>query len=92
MKYFDSIREWIRIKKDYENSGLSVREYCNLRGISKSSFYRNINSLKEIDMGTKIETLPDKITIYINGNKLEFDPTIDDKTLSRLIKTCSKVR
>ena len=92
MKYFDSIKEWQRIKNDYENSGLSVKEYCKLKNISRSSFYRNVSALKEININTSIERLSDKITIYINGNKVEFDPTIDDITLSRVIKTCCKLR
>ena len=92
MKYFDSIKEWQRIKNDYENSGLSVKEYCKLKNISRSSFYRNVSALKEINMNTSIERLPDKLTIYINGNKVEFDPTIDDITLSRVIMTCCKLR
>ena len=90
MKYFNHVREWQKIIRDYENSGLSIREYCKLKGISKSTFYRNISLIKEINNELDIETYPNKITIYVNGNKIEFDPTIDDKTLARIIKIYSK--
>ena len=89
MKYFDNLKEWKKVKFDFENSGLSVKKYCDLKGISKSTFYRNINALKDSNY-MNLNTYPDKIIIYINGNKVEFDPTIDDITLARIIKSYSK--
>ena len=92
MKYLDNLREWQRLKNDFENSGLTVKDYCDLKGLSKSTFYRNISALREINLNNSIERLPDKISVLINGNKVEFDPAIDDTTLARIIKTCAQFR
>ena len=92
MKYLDSMKQWQRIKREYENSGLTVKKYCELNGLSKATFYRHVGALKELNLNQDIERLVNLVSIYINGNKLQFDPTIDDQTLGRIIKACAKIK
>ena len=93
MKYIDTIKQWERVRIDFERSGLSVNEYCELNKINRATFYRNMKSLKElgtINHDFDINELPKSIIIYVNGNKLEIDPTLDNTTLGRIIKLCCK--
>ena len=92
MKYLDNAKTWQRLKREFENSGLSVKDFCNSKGISKSTFYRNISALKELNINSDLERLANQVSVYINGNKVQFDPTIDDQTLGRIIKACTKIR
>lgn len=74
-------RDWNQVVKDYEASGMSVKEFCKENHISMVAFYKNKKILKNDESTENIEETftqiniqdPDLITFTINGIDITCD-------------------
>ena len=83
--------EWMHIFADQESIELSVSQYCKLHGISDKAFY---NAKSRYKMATEEPSL---VAVEVNDDigssntgciRFEFNVSIPDKDIQRIIKIC----
>lgn len=89
-----SDQEWLDIFQAQRNSGLSITQFCKDNTISEGVFYSKRRQLvsSESFLPVIIEDVqPSMIKICINNIPVSFDSSIDDESLSRLVRICSRL-
>ena len=92
-----TLKKWEKIIEDYEDSGLTIKEYCNKTGINSNSLRHRIQDVKEIPnqisevVVVNEPCVPKSINLRINGIDLQFDQSLDASILKTIIKACGKM-
>lgn len=90
--------EWMHIFADQESIELSVSQYCKLHGISDKAFYNAKSrykwateepSLVAVEVNDDIgSSNTGCIRSKLNGMRFEFNVSVPDKDIQRIIKIC----
>lgn len=90
--------EWMHIFADQESIELSVSQYCKLHGISDKAFYNAKSrykwateepSLVAVEVNDDIGSSNTAcIRFKLNGMRFEFNVSVPDKDIQRIIKIC----
>lgn len=97
LKKESTIRKWEKIIEDYEESGLSVIEYCNKTGVNEHSLRHRIQDFKTIPNQISEVLVVDEpcvinsVNLIVNGIELQFDSSIDSSVLKTIIKACGNL-
>ncbi len=86
------IHDWTHIINDQQNSGLTIKKYCELHHLAVSTFYKQkrkiINkSLNEENIFSSFEVVSsadEHISINVDGHTLVFDSSLLDKVIGAL--------
>lgn len=90
--------DWMHIFADQESSELSISQYCKLHGISDKAFYNartrykktvEAPSLVAVEVNDDIgSSNTGCISFKLNGMRFEFNVSVPDKDIQRIIKIC----
>lgn len=87
--------EWMRIINEQESNGLSISQYCSLRGLSDKTFYNAKDRYKKelenptlvhVDVDGIIQSDSKNIWFKLNGITFEFNSSAADIDIRRIIK------
>lgn len=89
-----SDQEWLDIFQTQRDSGLSITQFCKDNTISEGVFYSKRRQLvsSESFLPVVVEDIsPSLVNVCINNIPVSFDSSIDDESLSRLVRICSRL-
>lgn len=98
LKLKNRIVQWAPLVAQCNQSGMTVRNWCNSHQIAYSTYCKYQKLVREaaIEVGEVNRLIPVKITeektktvqITVNGYSLSFDESISDAILNRIIRCC----
>jgi len=80
------LNEWAMSITDYKNSGLSVTEWCNKKGVTKSAYYYRLKKLRE----ACIESIDSPVSGPIPLSKI-VDVNPESEVDNYITITCNKL-
>ena len=92
-----TLLKWEKIIEEYEDSGLTAKEFCDKTGVNANSLRHRIQDLKSVPnqiseiMIVDEPCVVDSVNLTINGIQLKFDPSLDESVLATIIKVCGKM-
>lgn len=82
--------DWRALSQEQQDSGLSISQFCLTKKIPYQTFRRNIANLQISNESFNFIPIElsneDKLHVTINGNAISINKTIDDISLSRILK------
>lgn len=84
--------DWPKLIEEQASSGMNMKNFCKQRNISYDLFKYHKYSLRDKEETANEGFLPvtteklNKITFSLNGNTLSFDASIDQISLSKIVK------
>lgn len=89
--------KWEKIIEEYEDSGLTAKEFCEKTGVNEHSLRHRIQDLKSVPnqisevMIVDEPCVVDAVNLTINGIQLQFDSSLDESVLKTIIKVCGRM-
>lgn len=82
--------DWRSLSKEQQDSGLSMSQFCLTKKIPYPTFRRNIANLQISSESFKFIPIKlsneDQLHVTINGYAVSINKTVDDISLSRILK------
>lgn len=87
-------RDWNRIIREHEESGKSVSEFCEAKGIDRNTFYKNrklgqLRPLVEISCPSHVEITP--IVLRAGCFTIDISPGFDRRCLKNVLEVIGDV-
>ena len=92
-----TIKKWKKIIENYEDSGLTVVDYCEKTGVNRNTFQHRLKDFKNMESTIREVNIVDEpirsssVEVIINGIKIGIDSTVDESFLKRIIKACGNL-
>ncbi len=84
--------DWSELIEEQASSGMNMKDFCKQRNISYDIFKYHKYSLRDKAESANKRFLPvstdasDKITFSLNGNIISCDASLNQETLSKIVK------
>lgn len=84
-KHYDY--DWETLIEQQERSGMNMKEFCKKHQLPYQAFKSHKNTLQKQTNGfIEAKAESDIITLFVNGNEIKIDSSVNDITLNRIIK------
>lgn len=84
-KHYDY--DWEALVEQQKRSGMNMKAFCKEHQLPYQTFKSHKNTLqKQVKGFIEAKAEPDIITLFVNGNEIKIDSSVNDITLNRIIK------
>lgn len=84
-KHYDY--DWETLIEQQERSGMNMKAFCKEHQLPYQAFKSHKNTLQKQTNGfIEAKAESDIITLFVNGNEIKIDSSVNDITLNRIIK------